>query len=58
MTIVIKNETKREGEDTINLDIGIWFSPSRPFKTSLSQLFMGKMVFALEQFLSSKIDWG
>ena len=56
VTIVMKNKTKREGEDTIILDTGIVFSPSRPFKKTLSQLFMGKIVFVLEQFLSSKID--
>lgn len=56
MTIVMKNKTKREGEDTIILHTGIVFSPSRPFKKTLSQLFMGKIVFSLEQFLSSKID--
>jgi len=31
VTIVMKNKTKREGEDTIILDTGIVFSPSRPF---------------------------
>jgi hypothetical protein len=58
VTIVIKNKTKREGEHTVSLDTWIVFSPSRPLPKTLSQFFMGKIVFALEQSLSSKIDWG